>query len=287
MKKIFFSLLVILISSLGFISCNSEDSEGPMLIVKFKFDPNQQRLNNLGAPTPIPSGNAAQTPIFNAISSHYLELAHDAYTQLGQGTILYHATETSLGGTSAIDFSKAKIVAEGEAFVKIPLSQIATGSYSWVRCSLAYQNYQINVRHAGADYAGTLASFVGFNTYIGTHSINNSFFPVNGNRAQGYWAFALNDSAYSSEGQAPANATTVPNPLAATSPIPAGSCVVTGQFANELVITGNETSDITVTLSLSINHSFEWHEVTADGKFEPAIGENVVDMGLRGLIPSH
>jgi hypothetical protein len=176
MKKIFFSILVILSVSLGFISCNNEDSEGPMLIVKFKFDPSQQRLNNLGAPTPIPSGNAAQTPIFNSISSHYLELAHDAYTQLGQGTILYHAPETSLGGPNAIDFSKAKVVEEGETFLKIPLSEVATGSYSWVRCSLAYQNYQINVRNAGTDYAGTMASFVGFNTYIGTHSIHTAFF---------------------------------------------------------------------------------------------------------------
>jgi hypothetical protein len=37
----------------------------------------------------------------------------------------------------------------------------------------------------------------------------------------------------------------------------------------------------------SINKSFEWSEVTADGKYEPSIGENVVDMGLRGLIPTY
>ena len=52
------------------------------------------------------------------------------------------------------------------------------------------------------------------------------------------------------------------------------------------MITGNETQNILVTLSLSINKSFEWHEVVEDGKYEPGIGENVVDMGLRGLIPS-
>ena len=50
-------------------------------------------------------------------------------------------------------------------------------------------------------------------------------------------------------------------------------------------ITGNETQDITVTLSFSINNSFEWTEVNVDGKYEPAAGEQVVDMGLRGLIP--
>jgi hypothetical protein len=285
MKKLFL-LIPLFILGFSFFSCNNDETEEPMLVVRFRFDPNQARLNNLGAPTPIPAGNAAQTPIFNAISSHYLEFAHDAYTQLGEGAVLYHASETTEGGNNAIDFSKSKIVGENEIFLKIPLSQIATGSYRWVRCSLSYQEYGISVRHNGVDYDGTLASFVGFNTYIGTHSIDNSFFPVNGNRAQGYWEFALNGVPYFDSGQAPANATTVPNPLAATSPIPAGSCVVTGQFANDLVITGSETSDVVVTLSLSINHSFEWHEVTADGKYEPSAGENVVDMGLRGLVPS-
>ena len=156
-----------------------------------------------------------------------------------------------------------------------------------MRVSLSYQNYGITVRRSGADYQGTLASFVGFNNYITNHSIGNAFFTVNGNRSQGYWAFALNDFPYSSSGQAPAGATTVPNPLAATSPIPAGSCVVTGQFAVPLQISGNESKDVVVTLSLSTNHSFEWIDSTPDGKYEPSAGETVVDMGLRGLLPTY
>ena len=63
--------------------------------------------------------------------------------------------------------------------------------------------------------------------------------------------------------------------------------MVTGQFASNLVIDGTETNDVVVTLSLSINNSFEWQEVTVDGKYEPSIGENVTDMGLRGLIPTY
>ena len=275
------------IAAIPFFSCESEESSEPMLIVKFRFDPNQVRLNNLGQPTTVSAGNGAQSPIFNTISSHYIELAPNANTQLGDGEILYHAPETTLGGANAIDFSQAKIVAEGETFLKIPLSALASGSYEWLRVSLSYQNYQISVRNQSVDYVGTLASFVGFNTYIGTHAIGNNIFPVNGNRAQGYWAFGINNQPYSSSGQAPAGATTVPNPIAATSEIPPGSCVVTGKFANNLIINGNETKDITITLSLSINNSFEWQEVTADGKFEPSIGENVTDMGLRGLIPSY
>lgn len=258
-----------------------------MLIVKFRFDPNQARLNNLGQPSTVGAGNAAQSPVFNTISAHYLEFAPTAFTQLGQGAVVYHAPETNLGGSNAIDFSQSKIVAEDETFLEIPLSQLAAGNYEWLRVSLSYQDYQINVRSNGVDYPGTLASFVGFNTYIGTHSIGNNIFPVNANRAQGYWAFALNNFPYSDSGQAPPGATTVPNPIAGTSPIPAGSCVVTGRFATPLTITGNERRNVEVTLSLSVNKSFEWHEVTADGKYEPGIGENVVDMGLRGLVPSY
>ena len=288
MKRIV-GLFLILVTTFSFFSCEDEDDSdnGPYLIVKFQFDPNQARLNNLGQPATIPSGHAAQSPDFSKISAHYFELAPTAYTQLTEGTVLYHADETTQGGSVAIDFSKAVIVSEGEVFLKIPLSQVAQGNYEYVRVSLAYQEYNISVRNNGADYQGKLASFVGYNNYITTHTLGNNSFPVNGNRLQGYWAFALNDLPYASSGQAPAGATTVPNPIASTSPIPPGSCVVTGKFAQNLVINGSETRDVVITLSLSTNNSFEWQEVTADGKFEPSIGENVVDMGLRGLIPSY
>ncbi len=288
MKRIV-GLFLILVTTFSFFSCEDEDDSdnGPYLIVKFQFDPNQARLNNLGQPASIPSGHAAQSPDFSKISAHYFELAPTAYTQLTEGTVLYHADETTQGGSVAIDFSKAVIVREGEVFLKIPLSQVAQGNYEYVRVSLAYQEYNISVRNNGADYQGKLASFVGYNNYITTHTLGNNSFPVNGNRLQGYWAFALNDLPYASSGQAPAGATTVPNPIASTSPIPPGSCVVTGKFAQNLVINGSETRDVVITLSLSTNNSFEWQEITADGKFEPSIGENVVDMGLRGLIPSY
>jgi hypothetical protein len=274
--------------ALSFLSCQKDDvSTEPNLIIKFKFDANQVRLNNIGEPAIIPVGNAAQTPIFNSISAHYFELAPNAFTQLGQGSVLYHAPETMTGGSSAIDFDQSKIVGEDEVFLSIPLSQVTQGSYEWVRVSLSYQNFDVSIRNVGNDYTGTFASFVGFNTYISNHSIGTNLFPINGNRAQGYWAFALNDFPFATSGQAPAGATTVPNPLAASSPIPAGSCVVTGKFASNLIVNGNETKDVVITLSLSINNSIEWTEVNADGKYEPSAGENIVDMGLRGLIPSH
>lgn len=178
-------------------------------------------------------------------------------------------------------------MSEGEPFLSIPLSQINQGNYEYVRVSLSYQNYEVSVFNNGIDYLGTLESFVGFNTYITSHSIGNNVFNVNGNRLQGYWAFALNDAPYATSGQAPQGSTTVPNPIASTSAIQPGSCVVTGKFVENLVVNGNETDDIVVTLSLSVNNSFEWEEVNFDEKYEPSIGENVVDMGLRGLIPSY
>jgi hypothetical protein len=288
MKKLIL-LFSIFLASISFFSCEDIDDTAtePMLIIKFKFDSNQARLNNLGQPTTVPSGHSAQSPIFNTISSHYIEFAPTAMTQLGAGSIVYHAPETTIGGANAIDFSQSKLVAEGETFIKIPLKSLAIGNYEWLRVSLSYQNYKISIRNSGQDFQGTLASFVGFNSYIGTHSIGNAFFQVDGNKPQGYWAFALNDFPYSSSGQAPANATTVPNPIASTSPIPAGSCVVTGKFATPLTITGLEKNNVEVTLSLSTNKSFEWIDLNNDGKYEPASGETVVDMGLRGLIPSY
>jgi len=273
------------------ISCTDEDdqvvAEEPQLIIKFKFDPTQIRLNNIGQPATLSAGNAAQSPIFNSISAHYLEFTPNALTQVGQGAILYTGPSTALGGANAIDFSQAKIVGEGEAFLSIPLKNLPAGSYEYVRVSLSYQNYNINVLASGTNYVGTLASFVGYNNYITTHSVAGTSFVVNDDKLQGYWAFAIPSVGYTTFGQTVAGATTVPNPINATSPIPSGSCLVTGKFENNFVVTGTETKNVEVQLSLSINNSFEWHEVNVDGKFEPSAGENVIDMGLRGLIPSY
>lgn len=287
MKIKIFTLLVLSFMS---FSCSDKDddqviAEDPQLIIKFKFDPAQVRLNGAGQPSTIPAGNAAQSPIFNSISAHYLEFTPNALTQVGQGAILYTGPSTALGGANAIDFSQAKIVGEGEAFLSIPLKNVPHGSYEYVRVSLSYQNYNVNVLASGVNYVGTLASFVGYNNYITTHSVAGNSFVVNDDKLQGYWAFVIPSVGYSTSGQS-TGVTTVPNPISSTSPIPAGSCLVTGKFANNFVVTGNETKNIEVQLSLSINNSFEWQEVNIDGKYEPAAGENVVDMGLRGLIPS-
>src|SRR6476620_10000654 len=101
MKKLL--LFGILIFALGFTSCSDENDAntpaptGPRLIVKFKFDENQVRLDNFGQPSTVLAGNAAMSPDFNSISAHYIELAPSPFTQLGGGEVIYHADETNLG----------------------------------------------------------------------------------------------------------------------------------------------------------------------------------------------
>ena len=287
MKYIKLSILLIC----GIIMSCSEDNDDnlrldptePNLVIKLKFNPNQERLGNLGQPVSVAPGNAAQSPSINRMSANYIEFTPSSTTALGAGEIIFEGDETTLGGDQAIDFQNAVFAGDNETFLTIPLSEIATGNYEWVRVSLAYQEGDIDVLVSGQDITGTLASFVGYNSYITSFDLNGSTINVDENKLQGFWAFEA--LGFTTQGQAPEGATTVPNPLSNTSPVPAGSCVVTGEFENGLAITGNETQDVTVTLSFSINNSFEWTEVNADGKYEPEAGEQVVDMGLRGLIP--
>ncbi len=290
------------------VSCTkpSEDT-GPKLIFKFRFDSTQVRLNNFGNPSTLPAGHGAQSPVFHSMSAHYIELAPDSLSPLGTGNILYKAAEVGSGSSLAIDFSKAVFAGNNEAFFSVPIRNITPGAYKWLRVSLAYQNYDIKIKYvndalpiANGIYDGNVASFVGFNTYLTSYKVRSQTVTVNAAKKQGYGAVELFNLPPSFpaqapiEFQAPPNATTVPNPLNITSPIPAGSCVVTGRFtvASGLTITGNETSDVVITVSLSTNKSFEWKDKNGDGLYQPLNGANnalvedsVVDMGLRGLIP--
>src|ERR1043165_8202917 len=98
------SLLVLALVAVLFGGCKKDN---PKLIFKFKFDPNQERLGNIGTPTPLPAGHGGQSPSFNAMSAHYIELAQGALTALGTGAVLYHAPETHAAGDTAIDFSQS------------------------------------------------------------------------------------------------------------------------------------------------------------------------------------
>lgn len=303
MQKTLFAALVVLTS---LSACHKNDPSGTDAQMKFqlKFDPAQERLNNLGLPATLPQGHAAQSPDFQQMSVHYIELAPSAFTQLGAGAVVYHAAETTAGGDNAVDFDKAAKAGNGEVLTTISLRDVPPGTYEWVRASVTYQNYNVkfNIRQIPVvgdllQQSGTVASFVGFNTYLSTVTPRSKTLTVNDDKRQGFWAFETDLSApyqaYNqlSSGQAPAGSTTVVNPLANSSPVPAGSCVVTGRFVTPLVVTGDEKQDVTVVLSFSTNQSFEWVDTNGNGQLDfyadgSTPSEQIVDMGLRGLVPS-
>ena len=305
-------------------------TSGPQLKFVFKFDSTQVRLDGSGNSSTLPANHRAQSPHFNGLSAHYIEMTKNNITPVGAGTVLYttpttpctpvtvwnNTQTTSQTYTDAINFNQETVVGDGQQFFSIPLSQVSAGTYPFIRISVAYQNYGIKyaikqgttIPGYGAApiniyNTGTIASFIGYNSYITSYKVKNQTisFPGGTSKQQGYWAFEADP--YMSytyapiQGQAPQGATTVVSPAAfATASIPPGSCLVTGQFVNQagtvtpLVITGNETSDVIITISMSTNQSFEWKTNTVnpnpnDGNIYTLNGDTVVDMGLRGMIP--
>lgn len=296
---------LLLIFGLFFTACETPAPVEPKLIFKLKFDSTQTRLDAFGQPVGVAAGNAAQHPDFRAMSAHFIELVPTALTAVGTGTRIYWGAETTAGGDTAINFAQAIIKDEGEVFYEIPLKDVAAGVYPYIRVSVTYQNYDVyyNLNNVPTfpsgttnllNQKGTLASFVGFNTYITSIPVKNMTHTVNANKLQGYWAFETDlanpynvaNAVYNGQAQG----TTVVNPLSASVATPPGSCLVTGTFnGSSLQITGNETKDIVVTLSFSVNKSFEWADTNGNGKLDidagtPANTELVVDMGLRGLL---
>jgi hypothetical protein len=303
------AFLFLALCALAFTACEptvTEPSNKTKLVFKLKLDPNQARLDAFAQPSSVPSGNAAQNPVFNGMSAHKIELVPSALTPVNGGAIVYHGAETTAGGSNALDFNQAIVSEEGEVFFEIPVEDVTPGTYPHIRVSVSYQNYDIvyNVNNVPTfpsgttdliNEKGTIVAFVGFNSYINNLMPKNMSTTVNANKLQGYWAFETNLSGQYSSANAiytgQAQATTVVNPLSATTPTPPGSCLVTGSFdGNPLEITGNETEDIVVTLSFSTNNSFEWVDNNGNGAldidFSAGTVEAVVDMGLRGLKPS-
>ena len=292
-------LSALVICGLFLQSCQKDDSQpatptGPKVNFIFKFDSTQARLDGFGNPSAMPANHRGQSPRFNAMSAHYVEMDTSQWLALGAGAVLYRAPEVTTGGATAIDFSQSTFAGNNQVFLSVPLSSLAAGSYKWLRVSLAYQNYNVYMHETtfNTSFDASVASFIGFNTYVSNYKVRDSTITLNSNKLQGYWAVEGVDNilgtnyGFLSQGQAPPGATTVPNPLFASSPIPAGSCVVTGQFASPLIVTGAETSDINIQVSLSTNKSFEWKTVDGNATFDPATGDTVIDMGIRGMIPS-
>ena len=313
MSSHLFTSIALIAAVTAVISCykpgsgnnNNNNSAGPRLRFVLKLDSTQVRLDAVGNLSTIPSNHRAQSPVFNSFGAHYIELAATDTTGVGRGTILYvtptvNTSPVTIGATTytnAINFDSLQLKKSGDVIFSVPLSQVKPGSYKWYRMSVAYQNYDVTYM-IKAGTTGTLASFVGFQTYINSYLLKTQSITVDAPKMQGYWGFespfiyaGTTYTTTPTQGQAPSGDTTVVNPIFASSPIPQGSCLVTGQFQNtshaaqNLTITGNETADITVIVSMSVNNSFEWQENSGDNYYCPLNGDVVTDMGLRGLIP--
>ncbi|GAA4826462.1 hypothetical protein [Algivirga pacifica] len=277
---------------------------------EFAFNEAQERLDNFGKPVGVAEGNAAQSPQFNSMSVHYIEFVQDKWTMIGDGAVVYEGATRSSANTqfpNAIEFDEAIQHGEGETFLEVPISALPAGTYEYLRVSVTYQNADVqfnllNLPYLG-DYnkqKGTLAGFIGFNTYISSHTAKQQTIEVHSEKPQGFWIFEpqfeeplqgyylqSNPSGVLQQ-QIPAGGVTVVNPLEEFGvTIPEGSCVVTGKLEEPLVITGEETENKQVTLSFSTNNSFEWIDANPNGEWdidvEGNIQEPVVDMGLRGL----
>ena len=302
MQHLLFGLLTALLFACT-PGTDDENTGTPKISFRYAFDTQQERLDNFGNPSTIPAGHAAQTPDFEKLSVHVIDLSPDQFTPYLQGASVYRGAETTRTGVTAIDFDEAVVAEAGAIIHEMDLSEIPPGTYEYVRVSVSFQQYGLryNINNLPVigdlnQQRGTVASFLGYNTYIGSVQPKELSLDVDDDKPQGFWVFETElDDPYGSYDQissGEAAGTTVVNPIAASSPIPPGSCVVTGKFAEPLVITGTETEDLEVTLSFSINNSFEWKDPNGNGEWDfyaddPSASEQVVDMGLRGLIPSY
>ena len=289
------------------IACEIKPTEpegDPMLHITFVMDPTADRLDNLGNPVSVPEGNAAQNPDFETLGLHFIGLYPDRFTPYEDGLTVYSSPTTTAGGDTAIDFAQELFITEENDTYSIALADLTPGTYEYFRSSIGFQQYQIKYNISGAsespdwpqgvsddiDVDATLASFLGYNTYITNYTLIDQTVEVNANKPQGYFGVESTGSifgySFSELTEGEAAQTTVPNPINATSPVPAGSCVVTGAFPTALVIPENPTEDIYIQVIVSINKSFEWKDDNGNGKFEPLLGETVVDMGTRGVFPS-
>ncbi|MDN3205346.1 hypothetical protein [Algoriphagus sediminis] len=304
MKKFAYYLTVL--SFFLFLGCSEDDPlpVSPFLNITFIMDETADRLDNFGDPISVPDGNAGQNPDFEVLGLHFIGLYPDKFTPFDQGSTVFQSPTTEAGGIAAIDFDRELFITPENNTFSIPLDELEVGTYEFFRSSIGYQQFKIDYNLGGASQdpnwpdgisddvsvEATIASFLGYNTYIGSYSIENEMINVNENKLQGYFGmysrgevagFPFSDL---TEGDAPV--TTVPNPIDDTSPVPEGSCVVTGQFPTALVIPENPTQDINIQVVISINKSFEWVDTNGNGKYEPLLGEQVVDMGTRGVFPS-
>jgi hypothetical protein len=269
---------------------------------RFRFDPNQARLDSLGQVSSVPSGNAAVSVSPQKMSIHYIELFNDPNTPIGQGVIAYKTAEEPSqlpGYTSAILFDKSLKVGENTVFLKIPKSRLGSGTFQYIRVGVGYMKFDtkfdlINVPFFGKkeNQNATLAAFTGYNTKINKYVLYSQEVTVNSEKQKGYWAIETRlDSPLQSfntvkEGQL-AYPLTVVNELSGTLPSLPRNSIMTGKFKQPITVVQSDTVSFGLSLVFSNNNFFEWKDANGNGKWDIDAGNNtiedVVDFGLRGV----
>jgi len=261
------------------IACVKENDQQGMPLPKLsqlkmilKFDSTQVRLDNYGNIAIIPTGHEAQSPLSYSVSIKQIELLRDSSAD-------YYAGANYFYNSSATQ----QLAHEGIAFDEYISSHDAPGTFKWIRVYFGLQNFRIRCKVNGNVVEGSLLSFLKPVNNENEYLINDSTIINDSTMNKGQWFLEL-DGGISPilAGQVqPESAISQPNSLHYSWPAPSDLYVVTCPI-NPILSIGRPYYD-TVTLSISINKSFEWVEHSDPDYFEPLNGDTIVDFGIRGV----
>ena len=292
--------MAVILAALSMFSCNKDVKEFVSQYFISEADPSGARLDWDGNSSEVAAGNIGITPdsVLN-IGIHYLELVQDANTAYKSGVIIYRSPETFQGGEIAIDFDSLLFLAPGTEIFNANLRKIPPGTYSYIRASVTCISYGItvdldDVPGAGAvnNVPATMYSFLGYRTYIGSIQADTNDQEINANRALGFWLLETRqpeaDWNKVIQTQLNSNLVTVVNELSDSAPIPNSTAIITGVFDEPLVITGEESDDLYLTLTFSVNKVIEVADANSDGTWDlnyqfNVLSEELMDHGLRSL----
>ena len=77
---------------------------GPVVKFKFQFNPDQERLGNLGQASTMPDDHAALIPEFNGMSVHFIEFVENEWTPYKGGQFIYQGAEVPANNPNPFDF---------------------------------------------------------------------------------------------------------------------------------------------------------------------------------------
>lgn len=252
--------------------------------------------SNLASPYILQPGHAAQSPTVLALALEQIELLSEASTLAGKGVMLYTAPQTSCAGAQyylPTNYCKLHLIGDSEIVFSLALNAVPPGTYKWLRLSVAYSEMKIVSRSTSSGNGpSTFAGFYGESVYLTKIKTQNSvLFPkTTVPKQRRYYMFyqEVFGQALQLEGYAPRQSIFNENPMPTyNNNIYVEFTDLSGNTAKPLLVTGNETTNLEVQLIFGTDKLFEWQEKTADGIFQPEIGETVYDFGFRNLKARH